>query len=335
MPIQGPTDGLVEQLLKRLETLSRRLEKTIVITSGRRTGDVNASAHNSGIAADFYVAGMKSIALADEIVDEGFTGVGEYYNSDSVEERFAHADIRGLPGSEGSGAYGPGGSKSAPLCWYRIGENYSYGSRRSGRRCPNQSRLADYTSVSNVDPNAPDEERVSTMRTIIAQVVDDLDTTDRENKKNFMLHVAWHEGAFLKRRVQNGGGPGRSFFQMEPPRSWDAYEWAEQNRWLDRLTRSSGLSDEVLRRAARDLPRTSGIPWPNGNLIEAKLGGTFDLFATYMARIALKRLSQTIGNSNRDHAVYWADNWKIDFPAGDRVQLIDRFEQEADHVDKL
>jgi len=335
MPIQGPTDGLVQQLLDRLEALSRRLNKTVVITSGRRTGDVNASAHNSGIAADFYVAGMKSIALADEIVDDGFTGVGEYYKADSTEERFAHADIRGLPGSESSGAYGPGGSKSAPLCWYRIGDAYTYGSRKSGRRCPRRDMKDLARAISNVDPDASDAERVRVMRSIIAEVVEDLDSSGLDNKKKFMLHVAWHEGAFLKKRVQVGGGPGRSFFQLEPPRSWDAFEWAERNPWLDRLTSSSGLTEVQLRSAARDLPRDPGRPWPSGNLIEAKLAGAFDLFGTYMARIALKRLSQPVGTSNRDHAIYWADHWKIDFPDGGRDDLIDRFEREANQVDRL
>ncbi len=158
MPIQGPVDGLVQQLLDKLESLSRRLNKTVVITSGKRSGDVNASAHNSGIAADFYVAGMNSIALADEIVDEGFTGVGEYYKADSTEERFAHADIRGLPGSERSGAYGPGGAKSAPLCWYRIGEAYTYGTRKSGRRCPRRNAQGMADVISGVDLDSCDAE---------------------------------------------------------------------------------------------------------------------------------------------------------------------------------
>jgi hypothetical protein len=121
------------------------------VTSGRRNGPVNASAHNSGIAADVKAAGMNTIAMADALVEAGFTGVGEYYEADAVTPRaFAHGDIRGLPGSEHSGAYGPGGSKSGPLCWTGDGEPpvYKFGSRRSGHRCPRPDGSRDQQDVS-------------------------------------------------------------------------------------------------------------------------------------------------------------------------------------------
>jgi hypothetical protein len=129
---------LVPELITILEKTSVNLGKDVHVTSGKRDGDVSASAHNSGIAADVSVEGMKSVAIADQLVTEGFTGVGEYYEADGQTERsFAHGDIRGLDGSGNSGAYAAGGAKSAPACWTGKGDppDYSPG-RQSGHDCP-------------------------------------------------------------------------------------------------------------------------------------------------------------------------------------------------------
>ena len=139
MAVIGDTQGLASELLLRLESLTTRLGEDITVTSGQRRGPVGASAHNSGIAADVRAPSMHSIELADELVREGFTGVGEYYESDgTTPRRFAHGDIRGLPGSENSGAYAPGGSKSNPTGWTGDGDPpaYTFGTRRSGHPCP-------------------------------------------------------------------------------------------------------------------------------------------------------------------------------------------------------
>ena len=137
MSVTGDTAGIVQEVMTKLEALSSRLSKDVHVTSGKRNGPVNDSAHNSGIAADISIAGMRSVAIADELVTQGFSGVGEYYENGGAEDAFAHGDIRGLPGSENSGVYGAGGSKSAPLCWYRVGpNNYTFGSRKSGHSCP-------------------------------------------------------------------------------------------------------------------------------------------------------------------------------------------------------
>ena len=136
MPVTGDTQGLHNEVLTRLERISKRLGKDVVVTSGKRPGSPSDSAHNSGIAADARVDGLTSVAFADELVKEGFTGVGEYYTEGGAEERFAHGDLRGLPAAAAAGPYAPGGSKSKPLCWYRVGTAYTYGARKSGHSCP-------------------------------------------------------------------------------------------------------------------------------------------------------------------------------------------------------
>jgi len=139
MAVIGNTEGLVPEVLAKLSSLSARLNKDVEVTSGKRSGLPSKSAHNSGIAVDIKIEGLTSVAIAAELVKEGFSGIGEYYKSNGSEDSFAHGDIRGLPGSEQSEAYAPGGAKSAKLCWYRDGPevstNYHYGSCKSGNNC--------------------------------------------------------------------------------------------------------------------------------------------------------------------------------------------------------
>lgn len=140
MAVIGQTQNIVPEVISKLNSISNRLGKDVEVSSGRRQGGTDASPHNSGIGADIKIAGMKTVGICDELVAEGFTGVGEYYDTAGNEFNFAHGDIRGLPGSESSGAYAAGGSKSNKLCWWREGTETSgtmhYGSRKSGRGCP-------------------------------------------------------------------------------------------------------------------------------------------------------------------------------------------------------
>jgi hypothetical protein len=141
MAVAGDTVGVVSQVITRLERISARIGRDIVVTSGKRSGNVNASAHNSGIAVDCRADGYDTVTMADELVAEGFSAVGEYYKSSGAQWNFAHGDIRGLPGSEGSGDYAPGGSKAGKLCWFAEGDNgstwsYTWGKRKSGHSCP-------------------------------------------------------------------------------------------------------------------------------------------------------------------------------------------------------
>ncbi|PQO28493.1 hypothetical protein DTL21_28235 [Bremerella cremea] len=187
----------------------------------------------------------------------------------------------------------------------------------------------------NVDTSESPENRVAAMWKIIDKVVSDLDSGNTSsvslNKKKFLLHVAWHEGAFLKHRKQIGGGPGRSFFQFEAPLAKDAVLYAKQKNWLGRLASASGKTENELETAANAI---TGGSWPDDNAIEESLLES-DLFGTYLARIALKRIPQAIPTGNAAHAEYWADHWKRVFSSPEqRAELIERFENEADDVDQ-
>ncbi len=141
MAVIGEREGVVSVVIEMLENISSRLGKDVRITSGKRHGDINSSAHNSGIAVDCKVAGFSTIAMADELVKAGFSAVGEYYRTSGSEWDFAHGDIRGLRGSENSGEYAPGGTKSRKTCWTGNGDDgrtwdYDWGTRKSGHGCP-------------------------------------------------------------------------------------------------------------------------------------------------------------------------------------------------------
>jgi hypothetical protein len=185
----------------------------------------------------------------------------------------------------------------------------------------------------NVDVNARPAERKSTMASLITQVVNDLDSSPSDNVKAFVLHLGWHEGAKLKERTQIGGGPGRSFFQFEPPRAKDAVAYAKTKGWLDKLATASGKTAAEIEAAGNALP-SSGGNW-GGNLIETLLTSN-DLFGTYLARISLRKIPATIPAGNSQHAEYWADHWKIVFgPPPDRANKVAQFLANANEVDGL
>jgi hypothetical protein len=137
MAVTGNTQGVNANVISRLESISTRLGKDVYVHSGKRDGAPGDSAHNTGIAVDVMISGMMSIAITDELVTAGFSGVGEYYRDEAgtEETNTAHGDIRGLPGSENSGAYAPGKPKSTKTCWHRLVEQYVSG-RKSGHSCP-------------------------------------------------------------------------------------------------------------------------------------------------------------------------------------------------------
>jgi hypothetical protein len=169
------------------------------------------------------------------------------------------------------------------------------------------------------------------------------DAAKKLNLKKFLLHVAAHEGRELGARTQDGGGPGRSFFQFEPGKALDGMQFAQQQEasrgYLSALSQVSGQSTAALLAAASQL--VLGKPWPAGNLLEQLLGTSplsNDLFAIYLARITLARENTVIGTSLDEHATYWADHWKRVFaPAGpqSRAALLPVFRTAAAKADGL
>ncbi|MFN6304579.1 MAG: hypothetical protein ACK42H_20515 [Planctomycetota bacterium] len=65
-----------------------------------------------------------------------------------------------------------------------------------------------------MDTNASPKERVAKMKSLVENVVNDLDASasadDKKNVATFLMRVAFHEGARLKERRQIASGPGRS-----------------------------------------------------------------------------------------------------------------------------
>ena len=152
----------------------------------------------------------------------------------------------------------------------------------------------------------------------------------RENVKRFLLHVAWHEGAKIKARLQFNGGPGRSFYQFEAPRAFNACEYADRKGALAKLAATTDRTESDVRAGYKAI---SGTSWPSTNkTIESCLVG-FDFFATYAIRYVLIKVPAPIPAGNDAHAAYWADHWKVSFPNGDRDAQIKRFKAAADAVD--
>lgn len=187
----------------------------------------------------------------------------------------------------------------------------------------------------NVDVTATPKNRVNHMRDLVTIAVDALDeTATSDAKKNtvlFLMRVAWHEGAQLTARRQNGGGPGRSFFQFEPAKAKDGVDYAVTKKVIGDLAASGGSTSKLIEDSAKDL--ALGSPWPNGGLIEKLLGGedeAVDLFGIYLARISLKRISSAIPTDLDGQAEYWAKHWKVKFDSdADRAAKIKQFKDNA------
>jgi hypothetical protein len=212
----------------------------------------------------------------------------------------------------------------------------SHGSEMRGAAA---SMSVSFADTGNVDITADDAVRVQQLWTLIGNVATALgDSGDVNNAMRFMLHLAWHEGARITARVQAGQGPARSFYQLEREKAIDAVDYANTKNWVGLLADAAGLGSgntQPILDALNQLQQDPSNPnFPDPNLIEQELR-TVDLFGTYMARIALRRLPDPIGPSNQDHAQYWADHWKIVFDSDDqKAALIAQFKQEADAVDQ-
>jgi putative membrane protein len=96
----------------------------------------------------------------------------------------------------------------------------------------------------NVNLNTDDTTRIGALYALINQTVNDLDSDDpsddnKTNKKKFMLHLAWHEGAMISTREQGGEGPARSFYQLEREKAIDALDYASLQQWMQKLSDAS------------------------------------------------------------------------------------------------
>ena len=160
--------------------------------------------------------------------------------------------------------------------------------------------------ASNVDTSASDVDRATSYLAVVRNAVTELDGSNKDNVVTFLVRTAWHEGAGLTKRVQSGGGPARSFMQMEPGAAKDGVIRAKKKRWLDTLATASGNTEVDLESAAADLSLSA--PWPAGNLIEEGLR-LYDLFGVEAARAYLSVSADPIPGELNEQADYWEDKW--------------------------
>jgi uncharacterized protein YcbK (DUF882 family) len=91
-----PKNGMNQILLDKLDDMRGRIGAPIIVTCGYRcpehnaeVGGVSNSQHVLGNAADIYCDSLSVDELAGYCVEEGFDGIGRYYNSE-----FVHCDVR-------------------------------------------------------------------------------------------------------------------------------------------------------------------------------------------------------------------------------------------------
>ena len=169
-----------------------------------------------------------------------------------------------------------------------------------------RGQVKNYIALGNVDTKAPEKDRATSFLAIVREAVSELDGSNKDNVVTFLIRTAWHEGAALTARVQSGGGPARSFMQLEPGAASDGVKRAKTKGWLDSLATASGNTEADLATAAAAL--SLGKPWPAGNLIEEALR-SFDLFGVEVARAYLSASSSAIPSDLDEQADYWESDW--------------------------
>ncbi len=196
-------------------------------------------------------------------------------------------------------------------------------------------------TTSNVDTTASDEARVKQFSALASSVVDVVDKGKSQAVKNnvskFLLHLCWHESAFLTTRVQGKKGPAKGLAQFEAYRAREAGDLAWQNpAYVKSIVEWSGAMQSDLRQAFSAIPDDINVPYfPNGNLIANLLGldsQAVDIFCVGLLRIELTRFAEAIPTTNNGHADYWYKYWKRS--GGDPVALKKRFVEEANRADK-
>ena len=163
----------------------------------------------------------------------------------------------------------------------------------------------------NVDVNAGDQDRVNTLSALLDVVVGVTDDDSTGSKaKRLLLLTAWHEGVHLTARVQNAGGPARSFFQIEAPTAKTAYNSNYMtDDILQKLATCSNNSIDDLNTAFGALGGTPA--YPAGNQISTALSSV-DIFGCFLARIVYRTRPDALPDRDptyKAEAAYWFKNW--------------------------
>jgi hypothetical protein len=171
--------------------------------------------------------------------------------------------------------------------------------------------MAPYANVDTSDAN--DSHRVATLTALINIVVADLDAAPLSSGPiaiRLLLLIAWHEGARLTQRTQLGGGPARSFYQLQAASAATAYNSSYMTS--DRLYLLAGLLNVSQDAIMNDfLALGSGASFPAGNLVARGLVES-DLFGSYLARILMKTIPGALPQPDPSYASeanFWLDHW--------------------------
>lgn len=191
----------------------------------------------------------------------------------------------------------------------------------------------------NVDPNASAQDRVNAMWNIVSAVAVDFDSaTSQDNTQRFMIYIAWHEGNLLTQRIQQGGGPARSFFQIQGASAQTAYNSSSMtDTRINTLAGFTGSTHDAIVNAFEAL--TSSASFPAGNLIASLLESS-DIFGAYVARALLWSFPAPLPQPAlppvalfQPQADYWFQYWHGG--AGDADTLKQAFKDHCAQVDPL
>jgi hypothetical protein len=191
----------------------------------------------------------------------------------------------------------------------------------------------------NVDTGAADQDRANAMWKVVTAVVQDYDAAgSQDTTRRFMMYIAWHEGNQLTQRVQGGGGPARSFFQIQGASAQTAYGSSSMtDARLNTLAGYTGSAHDDIVAAFESL--TASASFPDGNLIGTLLQNS-DIFGAYVARSLLWTIPAALPQPAvppvalyQPEADYWFQYWHG--AIGDAATLKQAFKDHCAQVDPL
>ena len=238
---------------------------------------------------------------------------------------------------------------TSPLCGFTAGQyeenaaKGNFGGFVLSYALPAADLVAPPTSPPNVDTPSSDQDRANALWNVVSTVAADFDPpASQDNTQRFMMYIAWHEGARLTQRIQQGTGgatgPARSFFQIQGASAQTAYTSSSMtDDRINTLATFTGSTHHAIVSAFEAL--TSSASFPPGSLI-ATLLETSDVFGAYVARALLWTFAAPLPQPAlppvalfQPQADYWFQYWHGG--VGDADSLKQAFKDHCAQVDPL